>query len=223
MAMHDVEVESFAYSDVTIRSYGDVAVMQSRWRQNARLRGKDWSGEGLLTDVWVRRDGRWQVVARHSSLVSNSAGAAAADGNAHCIRRLFEEVFNAGHIAATDDLTTADVLGHDATNPEPRRGHEAVKQVALLFRSAFPDLRLTLDDLVAAGDRVVARWTLAGTHRGAFMGAAPTGKRATTGGIVIYRLEGGRIAEYWGSFDALGLLRQLGALPLPADAPSTGQ
>ena len=72
MALHEVEAESFAYSDVTVRAYGDVAVMQSRWRQRARLRGKDWSGEGLLTDVWVWRDGRWQVVARHSSFVSNN-------------------------------------------------------------------------------------------------------------------------------------------------------
>ena len=71
MAFEEIEVESFAYSDVSVRAYGDVAVMQSRWRQRARLRGEDWSGEGLLTDVWVRRDGRWQVVARHSSLVSN--------------------------------------------------------------------------------------------------------------------------------------------------------
>jgi ketosteroid isomerase-like protein len=71
-AFEEIEVESFAYSDVTVRAYGDFAIMQSRWRQRARLQGKDWSGEGLLTDVWVRRDGRWQVVARHSSLVSNS-------------------------------------------------------------------------------------------------------------------------------------------------------
>jgi ketosteroid isomerase-like protein len=70
MAFEEIEVESFAYADVSVRTYGDVAVMQSRWRQRARLRGDDWSGEGLLTDVWVRRDGRWQVVARHSSLVS---------------------------------------------------------------------------------------------------------------------------------------------------------
>jgi ketosteroid isomerase-like protein len=71
MAFEEIEVESFAYADVSVRTYGDVAVMQSRWHQRARLRGDDWSGEGLLTDVWVRRDGRWQVVARHSSLVSN--------------------------------------------------------------------------------------------------------------------------------------------------------
>jgi steroid delta-isomerase-like uncharacterized protein len=142
--------------------------------------------------------------------------------NEAVVRRLFAEVFNAGNVGTLDDLTTAGVLGHDATSADPRRGREAVRQVALLFRSAFPDLRLTLDDLVAARDKVAARWTLEGTHQGAFMGAAPTGKRATTGGIVIYRLEGGRIAEYWGSFDALGLLRQLGALPPPTDAPNPG-
>jgi ketosteroid isomerase-like protein len=73
MTMQAIEVESFAYTDVTVRTYGEVAIMQSRWRQQARLRGNDWSGEGLLTDIWVWRDGRWQVVARHSSLVTTSA------------------------------------------------------------------------------------------------------------------------------------------------------
>lgn len=64
LALHAVEVESFGYRDVTVRTYGEVAVMQLRLTQRARLRGTDWSGEGLITDVWVHRDGRWQVIAR---------------------------------------------------------------------------------------------------------------------------------------------------------------
>ena len=137
----------------------------------------------------------------------------ATDANKAVIRRLFAEVFNAGDVDAVAALAAPDVLGHDATSPEPRRGLESVRQVAVLFRTAFPDLRLGVEDLVAEGDKVVARWTLRGTHRGTFMGIPATGKVATTAGIVVYRLAGGKIVEYWGSFDALGLMRQLGAIP----------
>ena len=141
--------------------------------------------------------------------------AVSTDANKAVIRRLFQEVFGTGDVDALTDMVASDVLGHDATDPEPRRGPESVRQVVVLFRTAFPDLQLGLEDLIAEGDRVVARWTLRGTHRGAFMGVPATGKAVATGGIGIYRLTEGRIAEYWGSFDAMGLMRQLGAIPLP--------
>ena len=148
---------------------------------------------------------------------ANGGHAVPMEENKAVIRRLFAEVFNAGDVDAVAELAAPDVLGHDATSPEPKRGLESVRQVAVLFRTAFPDLRLGLEDLIAERDKVVARWTLRGTHRGTFMGVPATGKAAATAGIVIYRLAGGKIAEYWGSFDALGLMRQLGAFPAPTD------
>lgn len=78
----------------------------------------------------------------------------------------------------------------------PPQNESGVRQVAVLFRTAVPDLRLGLEDLIAEGDKVVARWTLRGTHRGTFMGVPATGKAAATAGIIIYRLAGGKIAEY---------------------------
>ena len=142
------------------------------------------------------------------------------DANKAVIRRLFADVFNRGDTDVVDELVGAEVLGHDPTSPEPRRGFASVKQVVVLFRTAFPDGRFPLEDLIAEGDKVVARWGLQGTHRGAFMGVGPTGKPVSVTGIAIYRLADGKIVEYWGNFDTLGLLQQLGVLsPVRADTP----
>ena len=103
------------------------------------------------------------------------------------------------------------LLGRDATDREPKGGFESVKQVVLLFRTAFPDMQCPLYDLLAEGDKVAARWGLRGAHRGAFMGVAPTGKSISVTGMIVYRLEDQKIVEYWGTFDTLGLMRQIGA------------
>ena len=86
------------------------------------------------------------------------------------------------------------------------------------MRTAFPDWRSTPEELVAEGDRVVERWTGRGTHRGAFQGIPATGKQVAVPGVVFYRIEGGRIAEFRGSFDMLSMLQQLGAGPALAAA-----
>ncbi len=137
--------------------------------------------------------------------------------NKAIIRRLYEEVFNAGSVDVVADLIEVDAIGHDPTSPKPTQGQGSIRQVAVLFRTAFADLHLTVDDLIAEQDKVVARWTLQGTHQGTFMGVAGTGKEVTTAGIVIYRLAEEKITEYWGNFDALGLMRQLGAISEPGE------
>ena len=106
-----------------------------------------------------------------------------------------------------------DVLGHDATRSEPVVGYESLKEVMSLFHSAFPDAQYPLYDILADGDKVVARWGIQGVQHGAFMGFPPSGKPVNVNGIIIYRLKNQKIVEYWGSFDMLGLLRQLGAAP----------
>ena len=80
----------------------------------------------------------------------------------------------------------------------------------------MPDLHLAIDDLFAEGDRVVFRVTIRGTHQGAFMGAAPTGKQITATAVDIARLADGRIVEHWGQMDTLDLMQQLGLIPAPA-------
>jgi steroid delta-isomerase-like uncharacterized protein len=136
-----------------------------------------------------------------------------AEANKAVIQRLFDEVFNHGNLEVVDEIVAENVLGHDATSPEPKHGCESVKQVVTLFQTAFPDARYLLFDLIGEDDRVVARWGLRGMRRGTFMGVPPTEKPVSVNGIIIYRLQDQKIVEYWGNFDTLGLMQQLGIVP----------
>jgi predicted ester cyclase len=95
---------------------------------------------------------------------------------------------------------------------------EAAKQEAADFRQGFPDVISTIEDLVAEGDKVVARWRAQATHQGEYMGIPPTGNRVEFTGISVYRIEAGKIAESWTAEDDLGLMRQIGAIPEPHQA-----
>lgn len=133
------------------------------------------------------------------------------------VRRLYEEVFNQKNPAAIDDYFAPDVIDHSLPPGVPG-GIEGVKLTISLFLAAFPDLHITVEDLIAEGDKVVARWTLRGTHQGASLGMPPTGKQVTMPGISIVRLEGSKSAEQWVIHDQLGMLQQLGLAPVPAQA-----
>jgi len=135
------------------------------------------------------------------------------DANAKGSRRMIEEVFGAGKYELADELVAADAVGHDPALPETPTGPEGVKEAARGYRGAFPDLRMSAEEVVAQGDKVAIRWTARGTHKGELFGIAPTGKEATVTGITIDRWAGGKIAESWTNWDTLGLLQQLGAVP----------
>jgi steroid delta-isomerase-like uncharacterized protein len=137
----------------------------------------------------------------------------AADENKATLQRVYQ-AFGAGDLAALDGLFAADFVDHSAL-PGQAPGLAGTKQTIALFRGAFPDLQLAVEDLVAEGDQVVARVTMRGTHRGELMGIAPTGKAVTMAGMDLVRLAGGKIAERWGQEDMLGLMQQLGAIPAP--------
>ena len=112
-----------------------------------------------------------------------------------------------------DEIVAKNVLGQDAA-VDQTRSRENFRNTVVLFREAFPDAEYPLFDLVGEDDKVVARWGLRGTHRGVFMGVSPTGKTVRVDGIIIYRLKDEKIVEYWGSFDTLGLMQQLGVAKL---------
>lgn len=116
-----------------------------------------------------------------------------------------------------DEILSPDYVDHVVEGPKAQtvRGPYALKRAAAMFRDAFPDLHYTVEDVVAEGDKVVARFTARGTHRGEFLGIAPTGKRIVYTGFDMSRVSGGRIVEAWAGYDALGLMRQLGAVPAP--------
>jgi predicted ester cyclase len=85
----------------------------------------------------------------------------------------------------------------------------------MAFKSAFPDLHFTIEDTLVEGDKIVWRWSSTGTNTGSMMGMPSTNKKATITGIEIYRIANGKIAERWGNFDQLGMLQQLGVVPMP--------
>ncbi len=131
--------------------------------------------------------------------------------NKALFRRMIEEVWNKGNLDAADALFTAD---HSSPNaPALPPGPEGTKIIARAFRAAFPDLRITIEDLVASGDRVCGRLREQGTQLGEFSGTPPTGKPVDFQEIAIIRVADGKIAESWYQVDMLGLLQQLGVIP----------
>jgi steroid delta-isomerase-like uncharacterized protein len=131
-------------------------------------------------------------------------------------RREVEEIFSGGKLEVAYEIYAADFVDHDPPLSWDMHGPEDMKEYVGMYRSAFPDLEVTLEDQVAEGDKVANRWTARGTHEGEYLGLAPTGKRVTFTGIHISRInEEGTIAESWDNYDALGLLRQIGAVSLP--------
>jgi steroid delta-isomerase-like uncharacterized protein len=140
---------------------------------------------------------------------------ASAEENKAVVLRQEEEIFTRGNLDAAEEIYAPGYVGHDPSNPEDVRGPEGAKQAAADYRRAFPDLRVTVEDLIAEGDKVVARLRFRGTHLGELEGIAPTGRRVDSTGIVVSRMEGGKIAEDWANFDDLGVMRQLGAIPPP--------
>jgi len=139
--------------------------------------------------------------------------------NKALVRRFIEEVGNRGNSAVADELFARDFEVRDAVIPVPP-GPEGVKQLFAAIHTAFPDLRETIEDLLAEDDRVMARWTVRGTHQGALLGVAPTGKTVTWRGFFVLRVAGGKFVELWQIHDQLGLLQQLGVTITP---PSQAQ
>ena len=107
-------------------------------------------------------------------------------------------------------------INHDPATPAELRGlsgPEVFKRTVSMYRDAFPDVRITVDDVIAADDKVVLRWHSEGTHRGQLAGLAPTGVHGSVTGISIDRWKDGKLVETWVEWDNLGLARQIGAAP----------
>ena len=116
--------------------------------------------------------------------------------NKALIRHVFEDVIPAGDAAAMRDLVAADFLDHDPLPGQPD-GAAGAEYVVRTMHGAHPDLRFTIDDLVAEADRVTIRWTLHGTNTGPMLGRPPSGERVELAAIVIFRIADGRLAERW--------------------------
>jgi steroid delta-isomerase-like uncharacterized protein len=131
--------------------------------------------------------------------------------NQEVVRRLVEDVINRGETGLLPALVAEEHVYHDHTGD--LYGPEGVRLAVVETRQAFPDLRVTIDELIAAGNRVVRRFSLSGTHAGTFMAVPATGRRVQVSGIGVDRLERGKLVESWICLDVLGLLLQLGVAP----------
>ena len=138
--------------------------------------------------------------------------------NGAIVRRLFNEAWTKGDLGVVDELVDGKCVSRDPIMGETT-GTEALKAQIQGYRSAFPDLRLDINDLVVSADKVVAVWTATGTHRGAVFGEAPTGKAFSVRGIDVHRIRNGKIVEHGGQWDTLKFLQNIGLVRQDVLAP----
>jgi len=138
------------------------------------------------------------------------------ESNKAAIRRWVEEGWNKGNLAVVDEIYATDVVHHDPNSPIPLTSSEALKEYVIAFRSAFPDLRLTIEDLLAEGDKVLWRANSQGTHLGPLGSIPATGKTATVTAMVLFRFANDKVVEAWVNVDIMGLMQQIGVIPAMA-------
>lgn len=141
--------------------------------------------------------------------------------NKETVRRYYEEALNEERYDLLDELIAKEVVNHDPLSdetltPEEARGFEGFRRHVEVFHEAFPDGIVTIQDIIAEGDTVAARFTVEGTHEGRFGGVEPTGNRISGTSMVFYRIQDGKIIERWLESDNLEMLQQLGATEIPA-------
>ena len=136
--------------------------------------------------------------------------------NKELVRRRYDAANN--HTPAVLDEILADDF--DVHHPRLPSGREAMKQFEAMYRTAFPDAHVTIEDMIAEGGKVAVRYTERGTHLGEYrpLSLAPTGRQYARTGTAIYRIADGKLAEAWVNEDVLGMLQQLGLIPAPAPA-----
>lgn len=135
------------------------------------------------------------------------------DENKAVFQRLIE-LQEHGDLDTADRVIAPNWVNHDGS-PQPLRGPEGFKQLTLGFRSAFSDVRLEIEDMLAEGDKVAARWRFRGTNSGPFQGRPPTGKAVDVKATGIFRVVDGKVTDNWVNLDVLGLMKQLGVVPTP--------
>lgn len=136
------------------------------------------------------------------------------------IVRDYFEAFANKDLAWIDEHIAPDFVRHDPGLPFEVRGPEGVRHLNSVLLTAFPDLRLDLEDVVGEGGKVLARLTIRATHQGEFMDIPPTGKEVEVGVLDLFRIADGRLEEHWAMIDNLGMMRQLGVTLSMASAPA---
>jgi steroid delta-isomerase-like uncharacterized protein len=135
-------------------------------------------------------------------------------------RRWAEDVMNQRNLDALDEIYTSNFVNHDPAMPEDVRGVEGAREFYSMYQNAFPDAQITIEGQLAEGDMVATRWTGRGTHQVELLGVPPSGNWVEVTGITISRIEGGKVAEEWNNYDALGMMQAIGAIPEQEQAGS---
>jgi len=137
--------------------------------------------------------------------------------NKAIVRRWLEEVLNQGKVDVLDEICAHDYVEYDPAYPGGHLGRDELKQAIPIYRSAYPDLRFVIENMIAEADNVAVYWTMTGTHLGAFRGMPPTGKRVEADGMTLVRLRNGKSVEARSCWDATGLRQRIGTPP-PSEA-----
>ncbi len=144
-----------------------------------------------------------------------------AEENKALIRRWIE-AYNERDLQSEAEVLASNYVAHVPAAPGPLEGLEAWRQFSGSFAEAFPDIRLTVEEIFSEGDLVAARVAFRGTHRGEFQGIPPTGKEVAFTSIEVNRVRDGKVEEHWVELDLLGLMQQLGAIPEPGHSEEAG-
>jgi len=187
-----------------------------------------------IFNLWQTEEGRHQMAADPEVQAAlKSAGfpkpsftgyevvwtRSAIDGAKALAQRIVDEVWTQHKLEVIDDVVASDFVGTSPTDGE-FRGPAGFKQLVERYITAFPNASMRITEIVAEGEMIATHWTATGTHTGELMGIAPTGRDVTVEGVQFDRIREGKIVESHGLFDALGLLQQIGAVPVAAPAPA---
>ncbi len=142
-----------------------------------------------------------------------------ADANKDLAKRYLEEVYSRGNLDLVDELIDAEIEEHEEFGDQKPAGRTGIKELVKVFRQAFPDITVNVEDMAAEGDRVFVRSTWEGTHKGEFAGIEPTGKHIYFTSIDEIRFSNGKIREHWGVTDTMSLITQLGAVEPHVEYP----
>lgn len=139
--------------------------------------------------------------------------------NTAAMRRFYDEVMAKGNMKTIDELVADNFVEHYTPTPDSPKDKAGLKQMMGMFRMGFPDLQITIEDIIAKGDKVWAYTTMRGTNTGEFMGMPATGKKIAVKGLDIVRFANGKAVEHWGLNDDLAMMQQLGMIPMPGEEP----
>jgi steroid delta-isomerase-like uncharacterized protein len=202
---------------ITLATIAVIVAAVVKQRQRVKELGRQALSGETTGAQWQRVQGLTRQVLGRGTTEETSVSK---EENKALARRWFEDLFNAGNLEVADEIIAPDHVNHDPTLPDIPSGPEGQRQIVNLYRGAFTNAHISVEDQLAEGDKVVTRWSSSGTHQGELMGVAPTGNQVTITGVTINRLSDGEIVESWSNYDALGMMQQIGAVPEPGQGES---